>query len=84
MALSIKHPEADRLARELARRQRKPITRAVIDALESELAREKRRIRRTSRIDELMAISRRCAALPVLDHRSDDEILGFDEHGLPS
>lgn len=26
----------------------------------------------------------RCAALPVLDARSDDEVLGHDENGLPS
>ncbi len=25
----------------------------------------------------------RLARLPVLDHRSPDELLGYDEHGLP-
>jgi antitoxin VapB len=35
-------------------------------------------------LDELMAIARHCAALPLLDARSADEILGYDEHGLPS
>jgi hypothetical protein len=30
------------------------------------------------------AIIERCSALPILDDRSDDEILGFDENGLPS
>jgi hypothetical protein len=29
-------------------------------------------------------IAQRAAALPVLDPRSPDEILGYDEHGLPS
>jgi antitoxin VapB len=33
--------------------------------------------------EELRAISERCAALPVYDRRSPDEIIGFDEHGLP-
>lgn len=33
--------------------------------------------------EELLAIGRRCAALPVLDHRSEEEILGYDEHGIP-
>ena len=33
--------------------------------------------------DELDAIARRCAALPVLDARSADEIIGYDEHGVP-
>lgn len=31
---------------------------------------------------ELLEIGRRCAALPVLDHRSADEILGYNPHGL--
>jgi antitoxin VapB len=82
LVLSIKHPDADRLARELARRQRKPITRAVIDALESELAREKKRLRQKSKHEEIAAIVRRCAALPALDNRSDEEILGYDKRGL--
>ena len=34
-------------------------------------------------IDELAAIRRRCAALPTLDTRSAEEILGYDEAGLP-
>jgi antitoxin VapB len=34
--------------------------------------------------DELDRIALRCAALPLLDTRSDDEILGYDERGLPS
>lgn len=33
--------------------------------------------------DELDEIGKRCAALPVLDARVTDEILGYDEHGLP-
>jgi antitoxin VapB len=33
--------------------------------------------------DELDEIAKRCAALPGLDARSADEILGYDEHGLP-
>lgn len=83
MALSIKDPEADRLARELARRQKKTLTRAVVDALGAELAREKRRVRQMGLLEELRAIRRRVAALPTLDHRSDDEILGYDEQGIP-
>lgn len=26
----------------------------------------------------------RCARLPLLDERSEDEILGYDESGLPT
>jgi antitoxin VapB len=32
---------------------------------------------------ELRAIRERCAGHPVLDPRSADEILGYDEQGLP-
>lgn len=32
---------------------------------------------------ELLAIGKRCAALPVLDSRSADEILGYNGQGLP-
>jgi antitoxin VapB len=31
----------------------------------------------------LLQIGRRCAALPELDSRSAEEIIGYDEHGLP-
>jgi hypothetical protein len=33
--------------------------------------------------DEILAIGKRCAALPDRDLRSAAEILGYDEHGLP-
>ena len=33
--------------------------------------------------DELDEIALHCARLPVRDPRSADEILGYDEHGLP-
>lgn len=32
---------------------------------------------------ELGEILRRVDSLPVLDSRSADEIIGYDEHGLP-
>jgi antitoxin VapB len=34
--------------------------------------------------DELLAIASHCAALPDLDRRSADEILGYDDRGLPT
>jgi antitoxin VapB len=82
MALSIKHPEADRLARELATRTGESITEAIITALRERLQREQRRYR-ASLEDEIMAISRRCAAIPRRTGRTPDEIIGYDEHGLP-
>jgi len=84
MPLSIKDPEADKLARELTRRTGESITQAVITALRERLVREQRKDEATdSLVDEIMDIGRHCAALPLLDARSPDEIIGYDEHGLP-
>ena len=83
MALSIKHPEADRLARELSKRTGEGLTEAVVKALRERLAREQQRIRGRRLSDELLAIGERCAALPVLDGRTADDVLGYDEYGLP-
>jgi antitoxin VapB len=84
MALSIKHPEADRLARELAARTGESLTDAVVIALRERLARETGRARSVPLREELAEIRRRCSALPVVDDRSADEIIGYDEYGLPS
>jgi antitoxin VapB len=83
MAVSIKNSETERLARELARRTGLSITEAITVALREQLAREEGRRAAPSVRDELLAIGRRCAALPDLDLRTADEILGYDEIGLP-
>jgi antitoxin VapB len=85
MALSIKAPEADRLARQLAATTGESITDAVIVAIRERLVREERKRQgRAALIADLRAIADHCASLPILDTRSDDEILGYDENGLPS
>lgn len=84
MALSIKDPEADRLARELAARTGETLTEVVVVALRERLARVTGRSRVASLRDELATIRARCAALPVLDTRTDNEILGYDDRGLPA
>jgi antitoxin VapB len=84
VALSIKHPEADRLARELAARTGETLTDAVVIALRERLARQTGRARATSLRDELATIRRRCASLPVLDARTPEAIVGYDERGLPT
>jgi len=84
MALSIKDPEADRLARELAARTGETLTEAVVVALRERLAREAGRTGVMPLRDELAAIRRRCAALPASDDRSAEEIVGYDDRGLPS
>ena len=86
MALSIRDPETDRLARELAQLTGETMTRAIRTALEERLGRERQRRGQQAEAlaGDLMAIGRRCAALPVLDDRPEEEILGYDEHGVPA
>jgi antitoxin VapB len=83
MALSIKHPEADRLARELAAKTGENLTEAVMNALRERLARQQGGKRVLRLRDELRAIRERCQTLPVLDARTPDRILGYDDRGLP-
>lgn len=83
MALNLKRPETDRLARELASETGENITRAVTVALHERLERVRGRARGRRLADELDAIAERCAALPVVDYRSEDEVLGYDDRGLP-
>ena len=57
---------------------------AVIDALRTCIAQERTARRSTSLADRLDAIAERCRRLPVLDERSEDDILGYDATGLPT
>ena len=85
MALSLKDPETDRLAREVARMTGETLTGAIRVSLAERLGRERlKRGRPSDLAEELEAIVRRFDALPILDDRSPDEIIGYDENGLPS
>lgn len=83
MALNIKSEEADRLARHLSRVTGESLTEAVTAALRERLARVEGARRAPSLRDEIRRIQERVAALPVLDDRTDEEILGYDDAGLP-
>ncbi len=86
MPLNIKNDEAHQLARELAELTGESITGAVTRALRDAVA--KARVRRRSSVERMLAevdeITAHFASLPILDNRSPDEILGYDEHGMPS
>lgn len=84
MALSIKNPEADRLARELARLTDESLTEAVLQALRERLQREQGRKRGSDLFEEVQRIQERVARLPVRDSRPAEEIIGYDEQGLPN
>ncbi len=83
MVLNIKDPEADRLARELAFEAGESITEATRRALEERLNRIRARKALTTAGDGLDEFIHRGRQREVLDHRPADEIVGYDEHGLP-
>jgi antitoxin VapB len=83
MALNIKDPAIEKFVRELAAAAGESVTMAVRRAAEERLQRVRRQRAGRSLAAELVEIGRRCAALPDLDTREADEILGYDEHGLP-
>ena len=80
-------PETERLARKLAEVTGKPLPMIVRQAIEAEAA--KAGIAGTARLspDQLLArmteITDGFARLPILDPREPDEIIGYDEHGVP-
>lgn len=83
MALSLKDPETDRLARAVAALTGETLTTAVRKALAERLERE--RLRRGEVADlaaRLLEIGERFSRLPVLDSRTPDEIVGYDETGM--
>ncbi|WP_428120482.1 type II toxin-antitoxin system VapB family antitoxin [Candidatus Poriferisodalis sp.] len=80
MALSIKSERADQLARDLAALTGESITDAVVASLEARLEVELRR-RRALGLGDIVERFRR---LPVRDQCDLDDIIGYDEHGLPA
>ena len=83
MALNIRNPETEKLAEALARLTGETKTEAVTRALRDRLARLRRERTHRRLADELDEIARLCARLPVRDGRTAEEILGYDENGLP-
>jgi antitoxin VapB len=84
MPLNIKDPLTEASIRELAAATGEGLTAAVRAAVEERLRRVRRHTRGRSLTEDLLAIGARCAALPDLDTREPDVILGYDENGLPS
>ncbi|MBN9794813.1 MULTISPECIES: type II toxin-antitoxin system VapB family antitoxin [unclassified Pseudonocardia] len=82
--LNIKDAEADRLARELASETGESITQAVAVAVRERLERIRGRGASVGLAEEIDAIARRSAALPELDRRTSEEVLGYDDDGLPT
>jgi antitoxin VapB len=83
-SLNIKDPEVYAIATELARRTGTSLTEVVRESLRNSLQAEKARRSGQSRtLNRVMEIAERVSSYPVLDSRSPEEILGYDENGLP-
>ncbi len=83
MALSIKSIEVERMARELSGKTGESLTGAIQKALEERLGRLKRERRSQILASQLDEILHRVDEMPDIDSRSPDEIIGYDEFGLP-
>jgi antitoxin VapB len=83
MAISIKSIETERLAREVAAKTGESLTGAIQRSLEERLNRLKQQRRSQILASQLEDILRRVDQLPILDSRTADEIIGYDEQGLP-
>src|SRR5262245_38587541 len=84
MPLNIKDPAKERNVRKLAAVTGETLTAAVRRAAEERLQKVRRDRTARSLAEQILEIGKRCAALPDQDVRTADEILGYDEHGLPS
>jgi antitoxin VapB len=84
MALNIRNAETERLAAELAAVTGETKSEAVRRAVEDRLRRLRQDQVGRPLAQELDEIALRCASLPVLDDRQPDEILGYDDVGIPS
>ncbi|MGH7022027.1 MAG: type II toxin-antitoxin system VapB family antitoxin [Caulobacteraceae bacterium] len=83
MALSLKDPETDRLARAVAGMTGETLTEAIRKALSERLERVRLRRGETRALAaRLLAIGEHCASLPDLDTRGANEIVGYDETGM--
>jgi len=82
MTVLIRDEEADRMIRQLAERTGETITNAVKGAVSEKLARtplsDEEIAQRRAKIEAILA---RLDAMPTVDHRSADEIIGYNDKG---
>lgn len=85
VSLNIKNPATVALVDELARRQGISKTAAIHQALTERLHRLGHgEVSKDRLLDDLRTVRKRIAQLPELEKRSDEDIVGFDEHGIPN
>jgi antitoxin VapB len=83
MPLNVKDDATHEAARELAKLTGESITQAVRVAIRERLDRIRRTRGARPLAERIKPITARCAARPVLDSRSEDAILGYDDAGVP-
>jgi len=85
MGVIIKNAKTDAKIRRLARRTGESLTEAVDRAVDERLARIGPAKRKKGRVDrkKLAELLAYFDSLPVDDPRSHEEIIGYDEHGVP-
>jgi antitoxin VapB len=83
MPLNIRNKQTEQLATALAKLTGETKTEAVTKALRERLERTRRARTKHRLRDEIEEIALHCAALPVLDRRHADDIIGYDQHGIP-
>lgn len=85
MYLSVNNQSVEVLAEELAAYTGESVSNALEVALRERLQRVKEeRSTPLHRREILLRIGEECAALPVIDNRTADEILSYDELELPA
>jgi antitoxin VapB len=84
MALHINNPETERNVRALAAATGEPIAEAVNKAALERMKSLRARKHDPKRMEAVRALLARVDALPRLDPRTPEEIIGYDENGLPT
>jgi len=84
MALHINNPETERNVRALAAATGESIAEAVNKAALARLTVTRKRHPDPNRMHTFRAVLARLDALPKLDSRTPEEIIGYDENGLPT
>jgi len=83
VAINLKSPEAEALARKVSEVTGESLTGAILTALQERLDRLEKQSQTRFLVEQLDQIALRAASLPLLDGRTPDEIIGYDDTGLP-
>lgn len=84
MALSIKNSDVDQMARELSELTGESLTEAIYQSLKERLERKIGRSKSKTLEEDIKRIQKRVAKIQRLDHRSDEEIIGYNQDGYPT